>query len=209
MVWRAAVVSALMLVGAAYLTAKSAPEPVAPRESFTTFPMGIGEWRGRQAEPFTADVLAVLGVDEHVNRIYRTDRALVGLYIGYYQSQRQGDTMHSPLNCLPGAGWQPIQRGYTSIDVAGGPIRVNEIVIQKGIDKQLVLYWYQSHGRVEPNEYWSKLFTIYDAVRLNRTDAAMVRVVIPFESDDLAPAAARAREFVQAMYPSLEKHLPL
>jgi EpsI family protein len=90
------------------------------------------------------------------------------------------------------------------------PIRVNEIQIQKGLDKQLVLYWYQSHGRVEPNEYFSKLFMVYDAVRLNRTDAALVRVVAPLDFNDVDGAAAgtRAKQFVQTMYPLLDSYLP-
>jgi EpsI family protein len=201
-----------MFAAASYLTARTAPEPTVPRESFAAFPTRIGEWVGREATPFTADVLAVLGVDEHVHRIYRNDQADIALFIGYYQSQRQGDTMHSPLNCLPGAGWQPLTRRYTTITASGGavPIRVNEIQIQKGLDKQLVLYWYQSHGRVEPNEYFSKLFMVYDAVRLNRTDAALVRVVAPLDFNDVDGAAAgtRAKQFVQTMYPLLDSYLP-
>lgn len=209
---RAVLVCACLLAGAGYLNARTAPEPVVPRESFASFPLRIDEWVGREAEPLTADVLAVLGADEHVNRIYRSNRVEVALYVGYYQSQRQGDTMHSPLNCLPGAGWQPMIRTYADIQGRGtaDPIRVNEILIQKGLDRQVVLYWYQSHGRVEPNEYWSKLFMLYDAFRLNRTDAALVRVVTPLAADDSQGVAAgtRARRFVEKLYPLLEKYLP-
>ena len=54
----------------------------------------------------------MLGVDDYLSRAYyRADGAVVGLYMGYYGSQRQGDTIHSPLNCLPGAGWEPVSRG--------------------------------------------------------------------------------------------------
>jgi EpsI family protein len=205
-------VSVFMLSAAAYLSGRTTPEPMVARESFASFPSTIGDWTGREAEPFTADILAVLGVDEHVSRIYRNGRADVALYIGYYRSQRQGDTIHSPLNCLPGAGWQPMTRRYKTVSVPGGsyPIRVNEILIQKGLDRQLVLYWYQSHGRVEPNEYWSKVFMVYDAVRLNRTDAALVRVVTPLDLNDEEGnhAAARATQFVETMYPLLGSYLP-
>ena len=92
--------------------------------------------------------------------------------------------MHSPLNCLPGAGWQPLEKSYLPIQVAdasGMPseITVNRYVIEKGLDQQVVLYWYQSHGRVIANEYRSKIFMVYDAARLNRSDAALVRVTSP------------------------------
>jgi EpsI family protein len=88
-------------------------------------------------------------------------------------------------------------------------IQVNQIVVQKGLDRQLVLYWYQSHGRVVPNEYWSKVYMVFDAVRLNRSDAALVRVVSPIVgSDGKATAANVAKDFVKVMFPLLGKYLP-
>jgi EpsI family protein len=158
----------------------------------------------------------VLGVDEYVNRVYESRDGVASLYIGYYQSQRQGDTIHSPMNCLPGSGWEPLSRSYLTIpvgtDVKGSPeITVNRYVIQKGLDRQVVLYWYQSHGRAIANEYRSKIFMVYDAVRLNRTDAALVRVVSPRYGTDAAAedrASDRAVAFVKAMFPLLDRYLP-
>jgi EpsI family protein len=101
------------------------------------------------------------------------------------------------------------------VDIAvpnrAAPIKVKRVVIQKGIDKQVVLYWYHSHGRVIGNEYLSKIYMVYDAARLNRSDAALVRVVSPvgFRSDGEARADARAVEFVQSMFGQLDRHLPL
>jgi EpsI family protein len=99
--------------------------------------------------------LKVLGADDHLSRFYRTDRVGVGLFIGYYKSQRQGDSMHSPLNCLPGAGWQPVEKSYLPIQVAdanGQPseITVNRYVIEKGLEQPVVLYWYQTTGASSP-----------------------------------------------------------
>jgi EpsI family protein len=131
--------------------------------------------------------------------------------VGYYESQRQGDTIHSPLNCLPGAGWQPMSRSIVSIPVAGQPpVTANRILIQKGLERQVVLYWYQSQGRTIASEYWGKVYLVYDALRRNRSDAAMVRVVTPVlvsESTD-APADARALAFVQTLAPALNRFLP-
>jgi EpsI family protein len=159
----------------------------------------------------------VLGADEYLSRVYHTDRRnYVGLYIGYYESQRQGDTIHSPLNCLPGAGWQPVSKSYVPISVVDSDnrpstITVNRYVIEKGIERQVVLYWYQSHGRAIANEYRSKVLMVYDAVRLNRSDAALVRVISPsIASEDNGETAADVRtvEFVKAMFPLLGKFLP-
>jgi EpsI family protein len=206
---------AFILAGTtAYLSHASRVEAVAARQPLSSFPMRIDGWEGQPAPEFDARVMAVLGVDEFVNRIYRRSAALAELYIGYYQSQRQGDSIHSPLNCLPGAGWQPIDSRRIAIDVPdvrnATPITVNRVLIQKGDDRQAVLYWYQSHGRVVASEYWSKLYLIADAVRLNRTDAALVRVIAPVDRHDGSEQAAeqQAVAFVRAMFPLLDGYLP-
>jgi EpsI family protein len=190
-------------------------EPVPMREPFDLLPMGIGAWEGQQQPEMDPRVLKVLGVDDYVDRIYRGSGAsYIGLYVGYYRSQREGDTMHSPMNCLPGAGWNPAQRSVIEIPVAGEDlraIRVNRIVIQKGMSKQLVLYWYQSHGRVVASEYWGKIYTVLDAIRTNRTDAALVRIICPIAGMDAEAdrvAETEVVEFVRLLFPMLERHLP-
>jgi EpsI family protein len=217
MTGRLLITSALLLAGAGYLAHATRAESVPPRHSLATLPVRVEPWEGSEGPPFAANVLAVLGVDEYVNRVYRSSTApYVGLYVGYYESQRQGDTMHSPLNCLPGAGWQSIRQGRTALTVtdtgaASHPITVNQFVIQKGMDRMMVLYWYQSHGRVIASEYTSKMYMVYDAIRLNRTDGALVRVITPItgtsETDEDA-AAQRAAAFVQSLFPSLSGVLP-
>lgn len=212
MTTRLFVITVCLLVAGGIRFRADQPEQVPLRDPLQKLPLQIESWRGRDAAPFPDDVVAVLGVDEYVSRSYRTPAsATVSLYVGYYQSQRQGDAIHSPMNCLPGAGWQPIETGRLSIDVPGHPpLDVNRVIIQKGLDRQLALYWYQSHGRVIANEYWSKVFMVYDAVRLNRSDAALVRVISPITSadSDAGDATRRAIDFVRALWPSLERHLP-
>src|SRR6476659_5014919 len=101
MIPRITFLSVCLLLGAAFIATASKSEQVPPRQSLAEFPMHIGTWTGQRADDFSADVLQVLGVDDYLNRIYVSPAGYTGLYIGYYQSQRQGDTMHSPLNCLP------------------------------------------------------------------------------------------------------------
>ena len=101
---RLLVVTASVLLAGAYLAKVSRAEPVPIRESLVACPVEISDWSGRHAPDFDEKTLAVLGVSEYLNRVYQNPRGNpVSLYIGYYGSQRQGDTMHSPLNCLPGA----------------------------------------------------------------------------------------------------------
>ena len=216
MILRIAILSGCLLLSAVLVAGASKTEQVPPRESLATFPLTIGEWNGRKLPDFEPEILDVLGVDEYLSRLYQSGPTIASLYIGYYESQRQGDTIHSPLNCLPGSGWEPLSKSYLSIpvatDTAGSTsITVNRYVIQKGLDRQVVLYWYQSHGRVVANEYRSKIFMVYDAVRLNRTDAALVRVVSPrigTDADAEDKASDRAVAFVKAMFPLLDRYLP-
>lgn len=212
MISRVVFLSVCFLVSAVFIASASKTEEVPPRESLAGFPMKVGEWSGRNLPDFEPEIMAVLGVDEYLNRIYETKEGVASLYVGYYQSQRQGDTIHSPQNCLPGSGWEPLSRSYLTIPVGGNSdITVNRYVIQKGMDRQVVLYWYQSHGRAIANEYRSKIFMVYDAVRLNRTDAALVRVISPRIGTDAAAearASDRAVAFVKAMFPLLDRYLP-
>ena len=141
-----------------------------------------------------------------------TCRAATGAFIrrpvrGYWRSQRQGDTMHSPQNCLPGAGWEPVKQSLLTIADPRNPsdhITVNRYLIQKGLTRQLVLYWYQGRGRIVGSEYWSKIYLVVDAARRNRTDAAIVRVVVPVPgptANDEAAAEQDAIDFVNAFMP--------
>jgi EpsI family protein len=216
--WRSVILSATLLatIGAQWRFTSSEVVPI--RQSLGLFPMQIENWTGRPRPAFRADVLRVLGVDDYLTRFYGRTGSVVDLYVGYYNSQRQGDTIHSPLNCLPGAGWEPSSRSLLSIPVRADEfdsdshaIEVNRVVVQKGLDRQLVLYWYQSHGRVIANEYVGRSLMVLDAIRLNRTDGSMVRVVAPLSDDGRADRAAQqsAVDFVQAMFPLLNSYLPL
>ena len=214
---RSLILFVCLIVSAGIVARADRAEPVPIRQTLDLFPMTLGEWRGFQEAPFSKEILAVLGVNDYLARAYFTpDRSGVGLYIGYYQSQRQGDTMHSPLNCLPGAGWEPLSKSAMNLTVNANPegepraIEINRYVIQKGIDKQLVLYWYQAHNRVVASEYWGKFYLISDAVRMNRTDGSLVRVIAPVTRQESGEAGAEAAavRFVKTMFPLLSSYLP-
>ena len=215
MLGRSVVLFVTFLAAAGMVARQSRPEPAPVRATFDRFPMQIERWTGRQQPPMDDKVLAILGVDDYLNRVYVSpDRAAAGLYVGYYNSQRQGDSIHSPMNCLPGAGWEPLSRSSIKIPVTvregtTTEIDANRYVIQKGLDRQVVLYWYQSHGRAVASEYWSKFYLIEDAVRRNRTDGSLVRVLAPIVGEGgEASAEQRAIGFVKAVFPVLGAYLP-
>jgi EpsI family protein len=210
---RVLLLSITFLAASAFIARASKPEVVPIREPLSGIPVQIGAWEGREAPDLDSKVVAVLGVDDYINRVYYSEELFpASLYIGYYQSQREGDTIHSPLNCLPGAGWNPVKSGHLMIPANGNSaIEINRIIILKGMDKQVVLYWYQSHGRVVASEYWDKIYTVLDALRTNRTDAALVRVICPVAGTDAeaeASAEERAVDFVKSLYPLLARFIP-
>jgi len=205
-----------MLSTAVAILYASRPEIVPIRQELGGLPMRFDGWEGRRLPDSSQRVLDILGVDDYINRSYlRGDSPAVSLYIGYFKSQRTGKSLHSPLNCLPGSGWIPVRNERIIIPVGNDEaIRVNRITIQKGAVRQVVLYWYQSQGRVIASEYSGKIYAVLDAMRTNRTDAALVRIISPVA--DNAPSKAEAEEasekeaieFIQALFPMLADYLP-
>jgi len=197
----------VVLAAAVCLRASTAEERVPLRRPLKEMPWTMGEWTAIQQEDFDPATVAVLRADDYVSRNYvRPAADQADLYVGYYETQRQGDTVHSPMNCLPAAGWQLLTMDRTAVD-AGRSIVVNRDLIQKGLDKRLVLYWYQSHGRVIASEYWSKAYLVFDGLRLHRTDGALIRVITSVR-DSEAQAERRAADFVRALFPVITLHLP-
>jgi EpsI family protein len=202
-------VTAGILLGAALLLhTVSHGEAIVPRQPLRELPYALASWTG-QERPLQEQIVQVLGVSDYTSRVYFEQAdAPIQLYIGYYVSQKTGDTIHSPKNCLPGSGWDPIKSGYTMIPISGGQnIAVNEYVIQKDQEKQLVFYWYQGRGRVIASEYSGKFWMIMDAITRNRTDGALVRVITPM-NDGEAKAYARLLGFTRVLFPNVDALIP-
>jgi len=174
-------------------------------------PRTIAGWTGSdvQIEP---EQLAILGHGDFLSRLYIQDGEAepVGVFIAYFPTQRTGVTIHSPKNCLPGAGWDFESSRYLELkDADGKSHQVGEYIIAKGEDRQFAIYWYQAHGRSVANEYMAKIYLAADAMRLNRTDGALVRVVTPIGSGNgVAGARARAEAFSAQLLPMLPRFIP-
>jgi len=213
---RVAILSLVMLVTAATIAYASRPEIIPLRQALNGLPLQIADWEGMRMPDSSQKVVDLLGVSDHINRRYsRTNLPPVSLYIGYFESQKTGKSIHSPKNCLPGAGWLPVRNDRISIPVTGGDIiDVNRITIRKGTAGQVVLYWYQSQGRVIASEYMGKVHMVLGAMRTNRTDAALVRVISSIPANVLSEAEAEEAaeravvEFTQALFPLLSGYIP-
>lgn len=205
--------AALMLVATAiFLRAHTRAEYFPPRIDLQQFPSQIGEWSGKDI-PLTKDVLDVLGPGDFLVRVYRSSdeqKPDIDLYIAYFRSQRAGDTIHSPKNCLPGAGWAPVRSDRIDVSVAGHtPFKANRYVIAKGESRQLVLYWYWAHDRGVASEYWAKYYMVADSIKMNRSDGALVRVTTPINSGETADhAEERLMPFVDQIVPQLNSYIP-
>jgi EpsI family protein len=169
-------------------------------------PLTIADWSGRRLPDVDEASQRVLGADDYLNRRYaRRGEAAVDLFVAFYASQRQGDAIHSPRNCLPGAGWRPVAQSTVPFVVnEGGTVTVNRYVIEKGHDRRIVYYWYQGRGRVVANEYANKAWLMIDAMRTGRSEGALVRAMAPATLEGERDAKA----FVQALFAPLSQALP-
>jgi EpsI family protein len=201
----------LLVCAAAFLSLRSRAEVIPRHKSLAEFPNQVGDWRG-QDQPLSAETLAVLGPGDFLTRLYQNGRdPFVSLYIAYFSSQRSGDTIHSPKNCLPGSGWTPVSTDRISLTGADGRlIVINRYILANGAQRLLALYWYQAHGRVVASEYSAKFYLVADAMRMNRTDGALVRILTPIENGGQAIEAAqvRAEAFAHLIIPSLDQFVP-
>jgi len=185
----AIVVAGLLVNSWAYLG-----EAHVDRKSLSEFPREVANWKQVGSDTQLDEAtMKVLRASDYVLRDYRrADGVVANFYVGYYATQRDGATYHSPLNCLPGSGWSMTEPGRLTITGSdGSSFVVNRFVIQKGGQQQAMLYWYQGRGRAVASEYWGKIYTVIDSVRLRRSDGAMVRVIVPIaDSEETALKAA-------------------
>jgi EpsI family protein len=203
---------AVLLGATAGLAHLSHGESTPPAMPMSEFPTKVGPWAMVIQWPLDKETIDLLGVTDYLNRGYwepGMEKTLLGLYVGYFRSQRTGSTIHSPKNCLPGAGWNPTTAEVYQLHLDDGrKVPINLYTIRKGLDSEVVLYWYQSHGRIVASEYWGKFYLVYDALRLNRTDAALVRITVPVSNNDEATAQARALSFAKQINGDLDQIIP-
>ncbi len=207
---RLLVSTALLVAALVGLQFRGTGEAIPVRQSLDRFPETLGSWQGREGSVLEAEVLNVLRVKDYLVRRYvdPSGRSL-WLYIGYWDSQRKGAQIHSPQNCLPGSGWEPLEASRLTIPLgsASGSVTVNRYLIQKDRDQQVVLYWYQEQGQAIAGEIAAKAEMIRSAFLRNRTDGALVRVSSPVYGS-VADTTASLVAYVQAMYPVLGEFLP-
>ena len=208
---RFSVLALVLLATLGLLRASDRDEVLPPHDNLKNFPLALGNWQGRDIL-ISPETLEVLGPGDFLARNYFNPSEGKGanLFIAFFPSQRQGDTIHSPKNCLPGAGWAPVESERMWIDGQNGrKIEVNRYLLEKDGEKALVLYWYQAHGHVTPSETCAKYRLVTDAIVMNRSDGALVRIVTALKKNESpSEAEARAVEFARLAMPLLNRYIP-
>jgi EpsI family protein len=209
---RTRVVISTSLLVAALLAVRlySHGEAVPLRQSLDRFPSVVGAWQGREANLLEDEVMNILKVKDYLIRRYvDAEGHNAWLYIGYHDTQRRGAQFHSPKNCLPGAGWEPVRVDRVPIEVSAPSrtIVVNRYLIQKDHQQQLVVYWYQFQGQAIASELGAKVQMIRGAVTRNRTDGALIRISSPIDGSLERTFAVQAG-LIQAIYAVLGQFLP-
>jgi EpsI family protein len=203
----------LLVQGSLYYAVALRDEAIPAVPPLSLFPAESGAWRMYLDMPIEKEVQDVLRADDTLNRVYigPTEGSAAYLFIAFFKTQRSGQTPHSPKNCLPGAGWEPVESAPLHITVPGRsePLVSNRFVVARGDEKSVVLYWYQSHGRIISDEFAAKFWLIADSIRYHRSDSALVKIVVPVRGGDVEGATKTATDFVQAVYPAVAKQLPI
>jgi EpsI family protein len=216
--WRLFGPAAVLLVGCFLTASARRQERVNLAKPLRTMPLVLAGFSGTERE-IGEQEQKVAGMSDYVFRVFAQDTANVfSVYVGYYESQTTGKTIHSPRNCLPGAGWQTVESGKRPIDVGGRSLTVNRYILANGPTQAVVYYWYQGRGRVAASEYSVKWDLLRDAATRGRTEEALVRIMVPIASSRSFSAAdwherqARAdllaTRIAAALVPSVERMLP-
>lgn len=211
--WQFWALLAVIVAGGTFVNAWARiGEASVERRALSEFPTELGGWRqiGSDAK-FDTATEEVLGASDYLSRDYKLpDGRVSNFYVGYYASQGNGASYHSPLNCLPGSGWSMSDAARVSVAPAGGgpAFEANRYVIENGNAKSLLLYWYQGRGRAVASEYWGKIYTVVDSATRRRSDGALVRVVVPVRGSEDDEALRLAVQLAAEAAPRLSPFIP-
>ncbi len=172
-----------------------------------TIPLQINGWKGINSR-IDKRTLNILGVDDYIFREYEKKGQRLFVYVGYYKSQKKGALVHSPKHCYPGAGWDIITSEIVNLEISPNKrLRINKLLIRRGLEKQVVLYWYYERGRIIANEYIAKFYLIYDTLFKRRSNGALIRISMDVDNS-LSNTLTAEEAFLKAFYPFLEACLP-
>ena len=206
------ILAVFFVLQSAGLFAFTRGEHIPVQRPLKDFALHSPDWLPVRDTELDQETLDVLKADDTLSRLYQnpTAGAAADLFVAFFATQRTGKTPHSPKNCLPGSGWVPTESGVIQIPIPREhtTISVNRYVVSRGANSDVVLYWYQGHGRVVASEFSAKIYTVMDSLRYRRSDTAIIRVAVPITGEDAAKATATGVAFIQSLFGALQQYLP-
>ena len=207
----ARLVTVFLIIQTAVLYSSIRTEYVPSSRPLADVPHQLGSWSMTGEAFVDKETQEVLKADDLLSRTYRnaSTGAVASLFVAAFRTQRNGKAPHSPKNCMPGAGYTQLSSENYPLDVGlAAPIIVNRYVIVHAEARELVFYWYQSRDRVVADEFKAKFWVVADAMRLNRTDTALVRVIVDIKDNDEDAATKTGTDFVRSFFTTLKQYLP-
>ena len=206
------VTAALILQGIVFYAVALRAENTPTVSPLDGFPTNVAGWQMYKDVKIEQETLDVLKADDTLNRVYINPAhdASTFLFIAFFKTQRYGQSPHSPKNCLPGNGYEPIESGVMTVAIPGRsePVQVNRYLTARGDEKSVTLYWYQSHDRIIAGEFAARFWLIADSIRFHRSDTSLVKIVVPVRDGDADAATRTALDFMKAVFPPLARQLP-
>ncbi len=178
------------------------------KKSLEFFPSEIGQWQMRNDRRISDAEAALLGVDDYTFRDYSSGNARINFYASFFGANNRDKGFHSPLNCMPGSGWDIASTENIALQLPDGQeVLVRKMLLVRGSDYQVSLYWYQCRSRIIASEYWERVYRVLDSVRYSRTDGAFIRLIAT-GSDAEGQALSQLKDFASQVIPLLDEHLP-
>ena len=207
--------AAILFLGAAVASQVIPPRPlvIADREPFYLFPSELDKWQVGPHKRLEPTVEKTLAADDYLSTtLSRSDfNVPVELFVAWYKDQTQGGT-HSPTVCLPGGGWEiaELSQKQAFQDFQGvTSFALNRVIIQKGLQRMIVYYWYDQLGARTPSSFWARVSLTWSKLTTGRGDGALVRLITPIlgnESD--ASAEARLQDSLRDVVGILPSFVP-
>ena len=203
-----------LAVSVGWMTMQGGETVKVDREPFTLFPRQIEQWSGASSR-LEPEIEQVLGATDYLSTTYASPGSpdYINMFVAFYDKQTEGSGIHSPEVCLPVGGWEVFSLEPVEIETNVpdyGNFHVNRSVIQKGLSKQLVYYWFEQRGKRETNDFKAKIGVVIDSLTIGRTDGALVRYVTPIRPDETEEDAdARIIKFMNQSLPRLPRFVPM
>jgi len=173
------------------------------------FPQKITGWESGRNQDIDEKVLDVLKLDDYVYRDYASQGKRINFYASYFSYVSNNKGYHSPLNCMPGSGWNIASTSPVFVELPSGKeVEVMKLILQKGSQREVSLYWYQCRGRIIHSEYTERVYRVIDSLLYGRSDGAFIRLIATNGFENTQEATAALKTFAGKAIPKLWNYLP-